>query len=161
MLLLTREHVFDARSLFISNLMLVVALAVSYVDFGAPLFFWRYVLAQMLLFSSFVCVSRIRQRKSLFLMAVASIGSNTGWFLAAQVLASAYLSASQEISSYETAGLLVAAMVGAVVGRLVGAQWMMSLEERWQLRTDSVGSAALQWLDAHTKWMITAALLAC
>jgi hypothetical protein len=161
LLLLFGERAFDARSLFISNLILVVALAAPYLGLGDPRLLWSYVLTQMLLFLSFVCVSRIRQRKSLFLMAIATVGSNAGWFLAAQVLASAYLSRSQGISSHETAGLLVAAVVGAVIGRLVGVQWMMSLEERWHLRTDSVGSAALQWLDAHTKWMISAALLAC
>jgi hypothetical protein len=102
LLLLLRDPTFDARTLFISNLMLIVALAVPYLGFGDPLLLWSFVLTQILLFSSFVCVSRIRQRSSLFLMAAASIGSNAGWFLAAQVLASAYLSRSQAISSYET-----------------------------------------------------------
>jgi hypothetical protein len=142
---------FDGRSTLITATMTMVALAAPLVGFGDPSVVWKFLLAQTLLFASYVCVSRIRQRKSLFLQALAGIGSNGGWFLAMQVLAGAYLLQRQGIANAESVGFLIAAIAGTLVGRLVGVQWMMWVEERWQVRTDSVGSSGLQWLDERTQ----------
>jgi len=151
LLLFLREGVFDRRSFVIACAMSTVALVAPLVGLGEPDAVWKFLLAQTLLFASYVCVSRIRQRKSLFLQALASLGSNGGWFLAMQVLAGAYLAQRQGIANVGSAGLLVSAVVGTLVGRLVGVQWMTWVEKRWQVRTDSVGSSTLRRLDERTQ----------
>ncbi len=149
--LMARDHSYDHRSTLIISAVAAVALVAPYAGFGDPVVVIKFLLAQTLLFMSFVCVSRIRQRKSLFLMALAGLGSNGGWFLAMQVLAGAYLAQKQGFANAESFGLLIAAIAGTLVGRLVGVQWMMWVEKRWQVRTDSVGSSSLKWLDERTQ----------
>jgi hypothetical protein len=141
----------DVRSFLISLCAVSVVFAAPYLGFGDQAVVWKFLLAQTLLFMSFVCVSRIRQRKSLFLMALASVGSNGGWFLAMQILAGAYLASKQGIVDAQSIGVLMAAIAGTLVGRLVGVQWMTWVEKRFQVRTDSVGTPTLKWLDAHTQ----------
>lgn len=148
---LFKDGALDVRSLLIASVMTIVVLAAPLVGLGEAHVVWKFFLAQTLLFASFVCVSRIRQRKSLFLQALASTGSNGGWFLAMQVLAGAYLAQRTGIANAESLGLLVAAIAGTLGGRLVGVQWMMWVEKRWQVRTDSVGSSSLRRLDQWTQ----------
>jgi len=161
LLLVLKDGFFDRCSFIITSAVVIVELIMPFFDFGDPSVVWKLFLAQVLLFSSFVCVSRIRQRKSLFLMALASIVSNGGWFLAVQVLAGAYLSAEQGIGISESIGLLVSAVAGALVGRLVGVQWAIWMENRWQIRLNSVGSTTIRWLDSYTQPIIGILLLGC
>ena len=156
-----KNGVLDGRSFLIASVMAVVALGMPLIGFGETHTVWKFLLAQTLLFTSFVCVSRIRQRKSLFLQALAGIASNGGWFLAMQVLAGAYLAQKQGVANTESLGLLIAAITGTLIGRLIGVQWMMWVEKRWQVRTDSVGSATLRRLDSKTTTWLTIGLFVC
>jgi hypothetical protein len=147
--------VFDSRSFLIIGIALVAVVLLPLFGKGDALVLWQYFLAQSLLFASYIFVSRVRQRKSLFLIAVASVASNAGWFAAMRVLATAYLSGGQKLSDMNTGELLAMAVLGTVVGRLIAAQWTMWVEKRWHVGTDSVGSPTLRWLDAHTHYGIS------
>lgn len=146
--------VFDARSLAIVLGAFALALLAPFFGLGDMATVSQVLLAQTVLFAAFVSVSRMRQRKSAFLHALASVASNGSWFLVMFVLAGAYVHAEQTLHggalTREFAGLLVASVAGILAGRLVGVQWMQFVERRFSVRTDSVGSPTLAWLDART-----------
>ncbi|MBI4118557.1 MAG: hypothetical protein HY455_03420 [Parcubacteria group bacterium] len=128
----------------------------------------QFLFFQFLLFFSFIAVSRMRQRKSQFLHALTSIPSNGQWFITMWILSEVYL-----VNQYakgvwgglafteEFLVLLVIAVAGALSGRLVGAQWMQWVEARWEVNTESVGSAGLRKLDKYTSWYLWGAVLKC
>ena len=146
-----------------SFLIVAASLALSFVFVLNPFFSsatpqaFQFLFFQFLLFFAFVSVSRMRQRKSQFLHALMSIPSNGQWFITMWILSDVYL-ANQYAKgvlggmsfSGEFPALLVAAIVGALAGRMVGAQWMQWVEARWEVKTESVGSSALRALDAWT-----------
>jgi len=146
-----KDGVFDRRNLSITSAIVVAQFATPLLGFGDSSSVWKCFLAQVLLFSSFVYRSRIRQRRSFFLMVLANVVSTGGWFLTVQVLAATYLSPKQGIGTSGCIGLLVAAISGALVGRLVGVKSVLWVENRWQIRLNSVGSATVRCLDSYTQ----------
>jgi hypothetical protein len=152
---------FDARSSMITVVATMLALAMPSLGFGDEGVVWKFFLGQLMLFASFVAISRVRNRKSLFLTALAGVGSNGGWYLAMFVLAEGYLLTRTGVTLDVFVGLLTAAVCGTLVGRLVAVQWMMWVEKRWQVRTDSVGSAGLRNLDDQTMRGLLVALFGC
>lgn len=158
-----KNPMFDRRSFVLALGMGGIAACLPLVGFGEPHFVWPVLFAQTLLYTTYVSVSRMRQRKSAFLHAVMSVGSNGGWFLTMFVLATAYTHAQQTLHgsalSLEFAGFLVATIAGILGGRLVGVQWMQWVEKKYGVKTDSVGSPALARLDRYTVPTLLYALL--
>lgn len=154
LLWLTGSPVFDKRSFILALIAGGIAAIVPFAGLGEARLVWQVLFAQTLLFATYVSVSRMRQRKSAFLHAVMSVGSNGGWFLTMFVLATAYTHAQKTLHGFELslefAGFLIAAIAGILGGRLVGVQWMQWVEKRFAVRTDSVGSPALARLDRYT-----------
>lgn len=130
----------------------VIAICAPLALLDSATIIWKFFLGQMIMFASFVCISRMRNRKSLFLNALAGVGSNGGWFVAMQILAAGYLLTKSGTDSTTLICLLIAAIGGVVSGRLVAVQWMEYVETRWKVRTDSVGSASLRALDGYTAY---------
>lgn len=148
----------DPSSLTIGGVLFMpVAVLPAFVAPELSAVVWKFFFLQFLLFFAFVSVSRMRQRKSSFLHALASIPSNGQWFLAMWVLSEIYLvnDYAKGIlgSSAFTAEffiLLATAIAATVAGRLVGVQWMQWAEAKWEVKTESVGSEKLKVLDRHT-----------
>lgn len=154
---------FDRKSFSIVVLACAIAATAPALGFGGAAAVYKVLLAQTVLFAAFVSVSRMRQRKSAFLHALASIASNGGWFLVMFVLAGALVHAEHALHgtalSREFVGLLLASIAGILAGRLIGVQWMQFVERRFKVRTDSVGSSGLDWLDRRTVPALMAALV--
>ena len=156
LLLLPKGRV-DFSSFFIGTVMFLgVAGLTAYVSDLAEVV-WQFLFFQFLLFFSFVSVSRMRQRKSAFLHALASIPSNGQWFITMWVLSEIYLvnEYAQGVIGTMAFGreflvLFAIAVVGTVAGRLVGVQWMQWVEARWEVTEDEVGSLRLRQLDKWT-----------
>ncbi len=146
--------VFDARSFTIVLWAFVLALSAPMLGLGDASTVYQVLLAQTVLFAAFVSVSRMRQRKSAFLHALASVASNGSWFVVMFVLAGALVHAEHTLHggalTREFIGLLIASVAGILAGRLVGVQWMQFIERRFKIKTDSVGSTALARLDGYT-----------
>lgn len=164
LLWLAGSPVFDKRSFVLALVAGGIVAVVPLVGLGEARLVWQVLFAQTLLFATYVSVSRMRQRKSAFLHAVMSVGSNGGWFLTMFVLATAYTHAQKTLHGFdlslEFAGFLIAATAGILGGRLVGVQWMQWVEKRFAVKTDSVGSPALALLDRHTVPTLLYALVA-
>jgi hypothetical protein len=134
---------------------------------GNQEFVWQMLFAQVSLFIAYVSVSRTRQRKSLFLIALTSVFSNGGWFLTMFVLASAYAHAQSMLQGFSLSAeffvFLAVITAGTLGGRLVGVQWMRFVETKFKLRSDSVKSPTLIALDLKTipflVWALVIAML--
>lgn len=161
----------DLSSLYISG---VVALSAISAVFFYPLqhipasVVLQFLFFQFLLFFAFVAVSRMRQRKSQFLHALMSIPSNGQWFITMWILSEVYLVnqytkgvLGQMAFGNEFLILLAVAVAGALSGRMVGVQWMQWVEARWEVKTESVGSASLRRLDAYTPKVLVASVVIC
>ncbi|OYV27924.1 MAG: hypothetical protein B7W98_00725 [Parcubacteria group bacterium 20-58-5] len=154
LLIALKNGVADEKSFLFSAIAFAVAAFLPLFGFGDAGSVYQVLLAQTLLFFTYVSVSRMRQRKSAFLHAVASIGSNGGWFLVMFVLAGAYVHAEHTLHggalSREFVGYLAASVAGILGGRLAGVQWMQWVEQRWKVGTETVGHPVLQALDKRT-----------
>lgn len=155
--------VFDKKSFVLALLAGGIAACLPLAGFGESRFVWPVLFAQTLLYTTYVSVSRMRQRKSAFLHAVMSACSNGGWFITMFVVANAYLHAQKTLQgsalTFEFIGFLAALVGGILGGRLVGVQWMQWVEKRFAVRTDSVGSPALARLDRYTVPTLLCALV--
>jgi hypothetical protein len=158
-----KNPVFDKKSFAIATIGTALVAMLPLFGIGNHLLVWQLLVAQTLLFVSYVFVSRTRQRKSLFLIALMSVFSNGGWFLTMFVLATAYTHAQKTLQglslSVEFFGFLAAITAGTLGGRLVGVQWMQFVEQRFGIRSNSVKSETLTKLDLKTIPFITWALV--
>ncbi len=130
-----RNPVFDTRGFCLALAAGGIAAFLPLFGFGDAHLVWQVLLAQTILFATYVSVSRMRQRKSKFLHAVAAVGSNGGWFITMFVLATAYTHAQKTLHGTaltdEFIGFLAASIAGILGGRLVGVQWMQWVEKKW------------------------------
>lgn len=155
-------------SLFIAAIAVCIAALLPLYVLGSAGLVWQFMFLQFLLYFSFVAVSRMRQRKSAFLHGLMSIFSNGQWFVAMWILSEIYLVSDyakdvlgEMTFSNEFLVLLVAAIASTLAGRMVGVQWMQWVEAKWEVRTESVGSEKLRFLDSHTPRVLSYSVIAC
>ncbi len=158
-----RSPTFDGQSFRFALAAGGIAAVLPLLGFGDQLLVWQILFAQTAMFVIYVSVSRTRQRQSPFLNAVLGIFSNGGWFLSMFVLANAYTHAQKTLHgtalSMQFIGFLAAMIGGILGGRLVGVQWMLWVEKKYAVRTDSVGSPGLVRLDRYTNSTLTYGLV--
>lgn len=144
----------DWRSLIITSVVALFAVSPALGGIGDPTIVWPFLFWQTAMFAAFIFVSRMRQRKSAFFLAVASIPSNGVWFATMFVFVGVYKSAEGILDSFamtpEFHVLLLCVIAGGVVGRLAGAQWTVLIEDRYGISTDHVHSPILRRLDGWT-----------
>lgn len=162
---LVSSGVFDRKSLTVTLIASAIVVLLPFTGFGDATTVWSLFLAQTLLGTAYVSVSRMRQRKTPFLHAVMSTFSNGSWFITMLLIAGAYQHAEHSLGGValtaEFATFFVASVAGFMVGRLTGVQWMQWLEKRYGITIDSVDSRWLRRLDDATVPVLVLAIFAC
>lgn len=93
-------------------------------DFNEAIIFFGAALIQ---FSSFIFISRFRQRSSFFWHTVAAIASNGAWYITMGVLSSS--------GAYWM--LFVPQIFAIIAGRTAGVNWAQYIEKKYQLKGDA------------------------
>lgn len=116
-----------------------------------------FFVASILQFASFVFVSRLRQRGSIFWHSLAALGSNGAWYITMGILS--------QSKAYWL--LFVPYIIGVIVGRTTGSSWAQYIEQKFQLKSDatrdprfSPGQRLKNIAKEETFWVLLVSLIA-
>lgn len=115
-----------------------------------------FLLATIGQFTSFILVSRLRQKGSFFWHALASLGANGTWYMTMRIINNA--------QAYWM--LFIIFIAGIIAGRLLGVNWAKYIENKFHLKADATRDPRMspeqRWHYIKKEWVfwvLTSALV--